>query len=194
MTKKLGLPKVGRARLYAKVEKPVDPNAPKKWPVGRPRKGKKNSLALRRIWASPEGRAKMMVNIRATHATIAADRKVNPQKYSRYGIPSGMTRATAAPLWAEARLKADRFIQMITDEGMISSVVIPDSDEAKGVAALHEACVLALGPGEKQAKLAALRTVLEYTRSKPESKSKITVNTSEDFLAAIAAEDDAKSK
>jgi hypothetical protein len=212
MTKKLGLPKVGRARLYGdlpKVPKPVDPNAPpkrpvgrppkpidpdapKKWPVGRPRKGKKNSLALRRLWADPESRKKMMVTLRANHAKTAIERKQNPEKYSRAGTPNGMTRDTAAPLWAEARRKADRFIQMITDEGMISPVVIPDSDEAKGVAALHEACVLALGPGEKQAKLAALRTVLEYTRSKPESKSKVTINTSEQFLAEIAAADAAE--
>lgn len=193
MTKKLdpGRPKTYRERLYGRM--PVDPNAPKKRPVGRPRKGKKNSLALRRIWASPEGRAKMMVNVRANLAKNAIERKANPDKYSRSGIPHGYTRATVAPLWAKAHKQADRFIQMITDEGLVSAVVIPDSDEAKGVAALHEACVLALGPGEKQAKLAALRTVLEYTRSKPESKSKMTINTSEDFLAAIASED-AKAK
>jgi hypothetical protein len=120
---------------------------------------------------------------------VLADRKLNPDKYTRSGIPHGHTRASVAPLWAKARKQADRFIQMITDEGLLPAVIVPDSDEEKGKLALHEACVLALGPGEKQAKLAALRTVLEYTRSKPESKSKMTLNTSEDFLAAIAAAD-----
>ena len=168
------------------MTKKLDPDRPNKARRGRPPKPRKNSLAMKAIWASPEGREKMMAATGAARAAILADRKINPDKYSRSGIPHGYTRKTVAPLWAKARKQADRYIQMITDEGMISAVIIPDSDEAKGVAALHEACVLALGPGEKQAKLAALRTVLEYTRSKPESKSKVTVQTSEDWLAEIA--------
>lgn len=170
------------------MTKKLDPDRPNKARRGRPPKARKNSLALKALWASPEGREMMMVGVRKGQAIRAAERKINPEKYSRGGIPHGYTRKTVAPLWAKARKQADRYIQMITDEGMISSVIIPDSDEAKGVAALHEACVLALGPGEKQAKLAALRTVLEYTRSKPESKSKLTVQSSEDWLAEIAAE------
>jgi hypothetical protein len=90
-------------------------------------------------------------------------------------------------LWAEARLKADRFIQKMTDDGILPPIVIPDTDEAKGIAALTEACVLALGPTDKQVKLAAIRTVLEYTKAKPESKSKLTLSTSEQWLAEIAA-------
>lgn len=119
------------------------------------------------------------------------ERALNPDKFTRTGIPHGYTRATVAPLWAEARRKADRFIKKMTEEGILPDpiLIIPDSDEAKGVAALHEAAVLALGPTDKQLKLAAIRTVLEYTRSKPESKSKLTLNTSEQFLAEIAAED-----
>ena len=189
MTKKLdpGRPKTYRERLYAST-KVVDPNKPKAR-MGRPPKARKNSLKLKALWADPATRPRMLANLAANRVKTQAERKANPDKYSRSGIPHGYTRATVAPLWAKARKQADRFIQMITDEGLVSAVVIPDSDEAKGVAALHEACVLALGPGEKQAKLAALRTVLEYTRSKPESKSKMTINTSEDFLAAIASED-----
>ena len=49
---------------------------------------------------------------------------------------------------------------------------------------------LDLAETEKQAKLAAIRTVLEYTKSKPESRSKVTVSTSEQFLAEIAALED----
>lgn len=174
------------------MTKKLDPDRPNKARRGRPPKARKNSLALKAIWASPEGREMMMAGTRKGQAVRAADRKLNPDKYSRSGIPHGYTRKTVAPLWAKARKQADRFIKMIAEEGMISAVIIPDSDEAKGVAALHEACVLALGPGEKQAKLAALRTVLEYTRSKPESKSKMTINTSEQFLAEIAAADAAE--
>jgi len=141
------------------------------------------------MWAIPWKRAYMIEKVKAARALQQIERNANPDKFSRAGIPHGHTRASVAPLWAEARLKADRFIQKMTDEGILPAVVVPDSDEEKGKLALHEACVLALGPGEKQAKLAALRTVLEYTRSKPESKSKMTINTSEQFLAEIAAED-----
>jgi hypothetical protein len=100
-----------------------------------------------------------------------------------------MTKATAAPLWAEARLKADRFIQKMKDEELIPAIVVPDSDEAKAEAALREIYVIAVGPGNMQTKIAAGRTVLEWTRAKPASKATINVNTSEDWLAAIAADD-----
>lgn len=174
------------------MTKKLDPDRPNKARLGRPKKVKKkgtNSAALKALWASPEGRARMMAGVTPNLEKIHADRKINPAKYSRYGVPHGHTKATVAPLWAEASRKADRFIEMLKDDGIVPAVVIPDSDEAKGVAALHEATKLALGPTDKQMKLAAIRTVLEYTRSKPESKSKLTLNTSEDFLAAIAAED-----
>ena len=171
------------------MTKKLDPDRPNKARRGRPRKPRTNSARLKTIWSTPEGRERMIASIKAGSVAHQAERKANPEKFSRAGIPHGMTRATVAPLWAKARLQADRFIQMLTDTGQLPEVIVPDSDEEKGKLALHEACVLALGPGEKQAKLAALRTVLEYTRSKPESKSKMTINTSEDFLAAIAAED-----
>ena len=168
------------------MTKKLDPDRPNKARRGRPPKARKNSLALKALWADPVKRAEMTEKARQSRARQTADRLANPEKYSRSGIPHGYTRATVAPLWAEARRKADWFMNMLEDEGIVPTVVVPDSDEEKGKLALHEACVLALGPGEKQAKLAALRTVLEYTRSKPESKSKLTVQTSEDWLAEIA--------
>jgi hypothetical protein len=118
-----------------------------------------------------------------------AERKANPNKFSRAGIPDGMTRAQIAPIAAKAQKQADRFIQKMKDEGILPQVTIPDSDEAKGEAALREITTIALMPGDRQQKIAALRTVLEYTKSKPESKSKLTVNTSEQWLAEIAADD-----
>jgi hypothetical protein len=131
----------------------------------------------------------MITKIKAARAIQAIERLANPLKFSRIGTPNGMTRRSAAPLWKKARQQADRYVQKMKDEGVISDVIVPDSDEAKGVAALHQATVIALGPSDKVTKLAAIRTVLEYTRSKPESKSKMTINTSEQWLAAIAADD-----
>jgi hypothetical protein len=155
--------------------------------IGKPpRKQPHVSAAMKALWASPEGKAKMA----ARDAKCQEDMRLNPQKYSRIGVPHGMTKATVAPLWAKAHEQADRFIEKMKDEGVLPAVIVPDSDDAKGVAALHAATVLALGPSDKQLKLAAIRTVLEWTRSKPAAKSNVTINTSEQWLAEIAAADD----
>jgi hypothetical protein len=171
------------------MTKKLDPDRPNKARRGRPPKKGTNSKVLKAIWQIPWKRAYIIEKMKASRAIQQIERDANPDKFKRTGTPNGMTRAQAAPLWATARLKADRFIQKMTDEGIVSAVIVPDSDEEKGVAALHAAAVLALGPTDKQLKLAAIRTVLEYTRSKPESKSKMTINTSEQWLAEIAAEE-----
>lgn len=153
------------------------------------RKKPKNSEALKAIWKDPERRASMIEKIKAGRAIQQIEREANPDKFSRAGIPHGHTRASVAPLIAKANEQADRFIQKMKEEGNLPEVVIPGSDEERAEAALREACVIALSPGERQAKMAAIRTVLEWTRAKPASASKITVNTSEDWLAEIAADD-----
>jgi hypothetical protein len=140
---------------------------------------------MKALWASPEGKAKMAVR----DAKTAELQKADPQKFSRAAIPNGMTKASVAPLVAKAREQADRFIQNMIGEGHLPAVTVPDSDDAKAQAALTEACVIALSPGERQAKMAAIRTVLEWTRAKPASKSSIDINTSEKWLAEIAADD-----
>lgn len=137
---------------------------------------------------------------------MLADRKANPAKYSRSGVPDGMRRAQAEPLWARARELADRFIQImkdngelppdevvnvLDDEGEITQVTVPNTDNGKAEAALKEAFVLAVGPSDQKIKIQAINTVLNFTKSKPESKSKLTLNKAEDFLDAIANGDDA---
>lgn len=160
-------------------------------PGGKRRKiGSKPGVSAvnKALWQNPEYLEKM----KARNAKVAKMRAEDPHKFTRSGIPHGMTRETVAPLVAQARQQADRMIQMFKDEGKLPDVVvIPDSDEARAEAALKEACVIALSPGEKQAKMAAIRTVLEWTRAKPASKSNININTSEQWLAEIAAENDA---
>lgn len=167
-----------------KVQKPPRPILKRKLP---------HSEVMKKKWADPAWRAKQTAkltdNAKKQCAANNAERKYDPKKFSREMIPNGMTRAQVAPLWADARLKADRFIKQMTDEGELPAVVIPGSDEEKGVAALHAATVLALGPGDRQAKLAAIRTVLEWTKAKPATRQKIDVTTSEDWLAGIAADD-----
>lgn len=69
---------------------------------------------------------------------------------------------------------------------MTDTPVIPDTDAGMAEKALREAFVLAVGPTAMQYKMAAINTVLAYTKSKPESKSKLTLDKAEDFLAEVA--------
>lgn len=43
----------------------------------------------------------------------------DPKKYSRAGVPDGMTREMAEPLWRRANELADRFIQILKDKGQL---------------------------------------------------------------------------
>jgi hypothetical protein len=151
------------------------------------------SARLKELWQTPEFREKMRIR----NEKIAADRKANPEKYSRSGIPDGMRRAQAAPLWERARSLADRFIQIMKDNGELPPedtfinedgevCVVPNSDAGKAEAALREAFVLAVGPSDQKIKIQAINTVLNFTKSKPETKSKLTLNKAEDFLDEVA--------
>ncbi|MBW7970950.1 hypothetical protein [Bradyrhizobium sp. BR 10289] len=158
------------------------------------------SARLKELWQTPEFRARMAERDKR----IAADRKANPEKYSRAGVPDGMRRAQAEPLWARARELADRFIQIMKDKGElpqdeivlvqdgedVSEVRVPSSDDGKAEAALREAFVLAVGPSDQKIKIQAINTVLNFTKSKPESKSKLTLERAEDFLDAVAKDND----
>ena len=130
----------------------------------QPYKTKRRSAAAakaqHRLGRDPEHRAKMI----AAGARSADDRRKNPQRYSRKGVPDGMRKAEAMKAWAEARTKADGIMKILEDQGAVSAVVIPGSDDEKAKAARHEACLLALGPADKRTKLMAAGTVLKFTR------------------------------
>jgi hypothetical protein len=164
---------------------------PKKPPRGKGKKRRSPTEAharLKELWQTPEFRERMRVRT----ANTEADRKANPAKYKRAGVPNGMTKATVEPLWARARQLADRFIKIMKDNGElpelpddIFDVVVPETDAGKAEAALHEAFVLAVGPSDQKIKIQAINTVLNFTKSKPESRSKLTLNKAEDFLDAL---------
>lgn len=120
--------------------------------------------------------------------------KEEPHRFFRRGVPNGMRKHKAVKLWAKAHKLADRFIQIMKDkgelpdevvevivadsEGEVSTVsaVVPVTDNGKAEAALREVAVLAFGPSTQAIKIQACNTLLAYTKSKPESKSKLTVN------------------
>jgi hypothetical protein len=156
-------------------------------------------------WQDPEFRERM----KKRDEDRIADLKANPEKYSRAGIPTGHTRASVQPLWDRARELADRFIKIMQDKGELpkdeivsvdvrdadgkvvdtEQVTVPTTDDGKAVAALKEAFVLAVGPSDQKIKIQAINTVLNFTKSKPESKSKLTLNKAEDFLDSIMGDD-----
>jgi hypothetical protein len=153
-------------------------------------------------WQDPEFRERM----KKRDADRIADLKANPEKYSNAGIPWGHTRASVQPLWDRANELADRFIkimedkgelppddelvQVLNEDGSTSAVSVPATEAGMAKAALREAFVYAVGPGDKKTKIQYINTVLNFTKSKPESKSKLTLNKAEDFLDEIIRGDD----
>jgi hypothetical protein len=132
--------------------------------------------------------------------------RTEPSRVSRYGIPDGMNRAQATVAWAKARAQAEKVFTTMVDQGIIADVapedfervivqtegkehevLVPKTDEAKASVALKEAMVMALGPmGTQQTKLAAINTVLKFTKSPPAQK--LEVSKAEDLLAAALAD------
>jgi hypothetical protein len=178
-----GTKKIKKVPLFGRVDKRRQP---------RP-----DISALKKAqWADPEFRARHSEALKASH-------KADPTKHSRAGVPTGHTRESVAPLWERARELADRFIKIMKDQGElpqdeivlvqngedVSEVRVPISDTGKAEAALKEAFVLAVGPSDQKIKIQAINTILNFTKSKPESKSKLTLNKAEDFLDSILNDD-----
>jgi hypothetical protein len=152
------------------------------------------SERLKALWQQPEFREKM----RLRDEKRLASRAAMDVPYTRAGVPDGMRKADVAPLWARARELADRFIKIMKEKGELPDldyqplpgITVPSTDEGKAEAALNEAFVLAVGPSDQKIKIQAINTVLNFTKSKPESKSKLTLAKAEDFLTEIANSDD----
>jgi hypothetical protein len=102
---------------------PLNPRLPPKDKVTGRRQGtrhkakvkKGHSEAMKLRWQDPEYLAKMA----ARSIKWKEDQKRNPMKYSRLGIPDGMTRKMVQPLWDQAYGLADRFIQVLKDTGRL---------------------------------------------------------------------------
>jgi hypothetical protein len=88
----------------------------------------------------------------------------------------------------KGELPADEVV-VVHNGDDVSEVRVPSSDNGKAEAALKEAFVLAVGPSDQKIKIQAINTVLNFTKSKPESKSKLTLNKAEDFLDSIMNDD-----
>jgi hypothetical protein len=66
--------------------------------------------------------------------------------------------------------------------------LIPDDQMAK--AALQAAFEMVTAPLTPKDRLAAARTILEYTKHKPAATTNLNIKSAEDFLDELAADDD----
>lgn len=125
-------------------------------------------------------------------AKIMANRVEGTKRWAkaRTGLPNNTPLKVGRRIWTEARRKARKLIGLMEEEGKFEpAAVVPGTDEAKAKAALEETCAIALGNGLPiKERLVALKTVLEFTKSKPESKSKLVLDKSEEWLAAVEAD------
>jgi hypothetical protein len=180
------------------------PNKPRnrRAPPGRPemaRYGTKNAFKV--LWDNPATRPAMLAKVRA-----AAKKGGRPE-----GVADGCTKEQIIALRAVATEKAERIITAMAkdDDELKPEAMTPDelemlglmkaSGEAEGLvdddkatarAVLKEAITIALMPGNRQTKLTAIRTVLEYTKAKPASTTNTNVNAAEEFLAALLVKGD----
>lgn len=136
---------------------------------------------LRQKWQDPVWRAAIMEKRKA------AGLKRKQKRNFRQGVPDGMRKAEAEALWAQAAVVADRFIKIMEDTGELPEVVVPGSEEEMAKSALREACAYAFSPmTDAKTKQSYLSLILNFTKAKPETKSKITLDKSEEWLAAVA--------
>ena len=133
-------------------------------PTKTGRRSPAQSEALKKLWQDAAYRSKM---ITARHRSTE-DRRKNPLKYSRLGVPTGMRKAEAMALWDTAGEIADRIVRALEANGVLPEAVIPDSDDALAKACLRELVVIVFGPGNDQrTKLMALYALLKYTKGRP---------------------------
>ena len=69
----------------------------------------------------------------------------------------------------------------------VPSVPALNADEAIARAILHEAVKIALGPGNKRTKMAALKVVLDFTKPKPTERWAIRAEGPEGRLRSVLA-------
>ena len=95
------------------------------------------------------------------------------------GIPYGWSRSQYAVVLDQAQKEARKIMEMMENEGMT-----PDDEMAK--AAISAAFTMIGEPLAARDRLAAINTVLAYTKTKPATKTDLTVKTAEDFLDDVA--------
>ena len=159
-------------------------------PRGKRQHPPSHSEALKAKWLEPTYRAKMAERDNRREE----QRKADPERFSRLGVPNGMRKEEAMKRWNVAEKQADKVIQTLKAAGMLPSAArvaaaatIPDTEAGMAEAALREAFKLALGPTGIRAKQTALTLILRYTRLPPMGVLKVATGDITGALDEIAA-------
>lgn len=127
---------------------------------------------LKELMKTPEGRA-------LKQSWVTKPRK-NPGRPK--GVPDGYTKETIAPLREQAKKDAEKVVKIMSDKYNIE-----DEYQKEALSTAVEVMRLV---GETRERLAAARLVLDFTKSKPASKSNVSISKAEDFLASLLQEDE----
>jgi hypothetical protein len=133
--------------------------------------------AQKALWADPVWKAAMMEKRRLAGI---AKRGFS----SRFGVPDGMRKAEAEKLNALAKESAKQTMSELEKAGVL------DDADAQAKEALETTIEIMRKPGDKKVQLAAARQVLEWTKAKPATKTDLTVNKAEAWLAEISEKND----
>jgi hypothetical protein len=148
-------------------------------------KSAERSAKFKAMWADPETRERWL----ASKKFLRETRGHTYKKPSRMGVPDGMRKDEAMALWEKSKAEARKFIQIMEEKDLLPKVTVPGSEEEMAKKVLEEAYVYAVGPlTDAKTKAAYMRVVLDFTKSKPESKQKLSLENSAEWLAALAAD------
>ena len=124
--------------------------------------------------SSPEMLAKRMEGLRKW-------REANPGKRGRpHGLQDGVGLKKYLKRLEVAKVKAERAIKVMADENLWKA----DNDVASK--AMQTAIEIMLSQeGTTQNRLAAAKTILDFTQTRPTTKSETTLKTAEEFLSSL---------
>lgn len=121
---------------------------------------------------TPEGRAKRL--------EWSNKPRKNPGR--PFGVPDGHTAESIAPVRREAKIYAKKVVKVMSEKFNIEDQYQKE--------ALETAVEVMRVDGQAREKLAAARLVLDFTKSKPVSKSDVTLSAAEDFLAQVMQDEE----
>jgi hypothetical protein len=158
----MGVPKKPRLKAPKKAL-----THPKK---GEHQLGKKNYFA--QLMETEEGRA------------LRREWSTRPRKNGGRPVGSidGYTLEALKPIREQSRKDAERIVAIMSEEYNI--------DDTYAIEALKTAVEIMREPAQNRDKLTAARMVLDFTKSKPTTKSEVTIGQAEAFLSSLLEGDE----
>lgn len=139
------------------------------------------SAAMRALFADPHYLA-MRKKLAEENAHLRRD-----GSWTRAGVPDGWTKDKAQKAHARARRSAEKTVKKMIENDVLELPELPDDAKAYEEALVTTIAVMRDKVSNRDLKLKAARQVMEWTKAKPESARKISVQSAEDWLAAVIA-------